>query len=371
LLTAGLAAALIAGALVLTIPSAGVTAGRLSAGVITLAAGAGAGLVAARLIARLRLSVDLAPLVLLLAACALLLPYRQLLAVSVSAALVRLLVVTGCAAACVVLIGQRVDQVHHSIQCSLSWVGRAAAAGLGLTLILLLVLTAAWSSSAGVMILSVGAAAGAAVALMVGSRVNPGLRMVGMSCVILWLAGAPLARRTLSQASSAPAPDSVLTSNPLATAARQLLTAGAFEAECVQPSPPSAAGATGWQFDLGGSPLDLIILESVPEAVNQQARGDDWERRLLGRLGTRLASGGRLLVELPTPVRMVEALREFDSTHAGGGWTGYRLRISSETYAYEALVFGRDIPALIARNERASELQVALQPLSAQLDLGR
>jgi len=187
--------------------------------------------------------------------------------------------------------------------------------------------------------------------------------------VMLWLAGAPLAHRTLLR--SAPSMVSQPSSNPLAAAARRLLTADHFEAAFVRPSPPSAAGAVGWQFDLGGSTLDLIVLESVPEEADEPTRGDNWQRRLLGRLATRLADGGRLLVELPTPAGMVEALRSFNPEPDRPGWAGQRLRISSETYAYEALVFGRDIPALIARNERASELQVALQPLSAQPEFGR
>ena len=368
LLTAGLAAALVAGALVLAIPPAGVASGRLAVGVGTLAGAAGAGLVAARLIARLRLSVDLAPLVLLLTSIALLFPYHYVLAASVNVALLRLALVTGWAAACIVLIGQQVEQARHSIQYSLSWVGRAVATGLGLTLLLLPIAAARWGPFTGVMIVSLVAAAGAGLALMLGNHVNPVMRVTGVTCVVLWLAGMPLARRAVPRTLPPPASASQLTLEPLAAAVRQLLTTDAFQTACVRPLPPSPAGATGWQFDLAGSALDLIILESVSEADDALAPGEHWERRLLKRLGTRLAQGGRLLVELPAPAGLIDAVNEFGPAPGCPAWTGYRLRMYSATAQYEALVFGRDIPALIARNKRTSEFQVALRPLQATPD---
>jgi hypothetical protein len=217
------------------------------------------------------------------------------------------------------------------------------------------------------MIVSLVAAGAAGLALLLAGRVSPALRMVGMSCVVLWLAGAPLAQRSLTLGSRRPGVSGPTTAAPLAIAARRLVTADAFETAHVRPLPPSAADATGWRFDLAGSALDLIVLESVPA-------GDtvgDWERRLLKRIGTRLAQGGRLLVELPAPPGVADALGRFRPASAGAAWTGYRLRLSSETAQYEALVFGRDIPALMARNTRTTEFQVSLQPLSASLDAGR
>jgi hypothetical protein len=369
LLTAGLTAALVAGALVLALPPEGIASGQLTLGVVALAGAAAGGLMVGRLISRLRLNTEVAPLLLLAASIALLSPYQQLSVASVQVALVRLVLVTGCAAACIVLIGQRVEQTRHSIQCSLSWVGRAVAIGLGVTLLLLPIGTARWNPSAGALFVSLIATIGAGLTLMLSQRVRPATRVIGVTCVILWLVGMPVARRALARTSSPPAPAAPSApAHPLATAARQLLTADSFQTAYVRPLPPTAMGATVWQFDLSGPALDLIVLESVSAADQQPCAGEEWEGRLLKRLSSRLAQGGRLLVELPTAPGVVEALDHFDPGPHCDDWVGHRLQMSSETDQYEAIVLGPDIPALIARNRRTSELRVALQPLRSALD---
>jgi hypothetical protein len=371
LMIAGLAAALVAAALVLAVPPAGVAPDRLPVGVIGLAGAAGAGLLAARLISRLSFSVDLEPLILLLASVALLFPYRQVWAEPVNVALPRLLLVTGWAATCIVMIGRRVERVHRSIQYSLLRVGRAVAAGLGLTLLLLAIGTVRWNPSLGALVVSLVATTGAGLALALNDRVSPMLRVGGMSCMALWLVGALPAHRALARTLPPPASPARPVTEPLAATTRQLLTTDFFQAARVLPLPSVTAGATGWQFDLAGPTLDLIVLESAPAAERETSSGSDWGRRLLGRLGTRLARGGRLLVELPVPAGLADALGRFDPTPDHPGWTGYRVRVWSDEGQYEALVFGHDIPALLERNRRQPELHVELQPIHAASEIER
>lgn len=374
LLTAGLAAVVVATACVLAIPPTGVTPRNLPLGVVTLAGAACAGLCVAYLILRLRLIVDLGATALLLGALALLLPFQRLFADPINIALVRLAVVTGCAAACVVLVGHRVERTHHSIQCSLSWVGRIVAAGFGLTLVLLPSAAGRWNPSTTAMIVALLAIAGAGLALILGSRTNVAMRLAGVLCIALLLVGmlrperSPAAIYAVAQEKHRR--DADATATPLAAAARQLVTANSFRTARVRPLPPSNAGAMTWKVDLTGSALDLVILESAAE-TNDQSVSRDWGRRLLARIGTRLAQGGRLLVELPTPTCVAEALNQFNPAAGNSYRTGYRLRIWNEADEYEALVFGGDIPALIERNQLESDFQISLDPLPAPPDTKR
>ena len=364
LLTAGLAAALAATALVLANPPAGATSHNLPVHVVALAGAACAGLAGARLVLRLRLSLDLASAALLLGAVALLTPYQQILAMPVNIALVRLVAVTGCATACVVLVSQRIGHTHHSIQSAFSLVGRFVAGGFGATLALLPTSVEMWNPSTSVTVVAIIATAGAGAALVLDRRVKTTYRLAGLVCIALWLMAVPSARRALAETLQAPeAQPQHAAPGPFVHAARQFVTADPFHTACLRPFSPGPGAIGTFHFDLTGPALDLVILESTAGSDKPPVSDGDWGRRLLTRIGTRLARGGRLLVELPTPPHFADALDQFTRASGGPDWSGYRLRVRGETREYQALVFGRDIPALIERNRRGSKLEVSLEAM--------
>jgi hypothetical protein len=285
---------------------------------------------------------------------------------------VRLAMVTGCAAACIVLVGQRFSQSGRSVQHALSRIGGFVAAGFGLTLALLPGSAARWNSAAPVMIVGLAATTGAGLLLVLDSHLKAVARVAGLICVGLWLSGMPPAGRALSETLQAPAETSSLpAATPLADAARRLVSAHAFRTARVRPVLPSMAGTTTWQFDLAGPALDVAILEGVSDAESEPAR--DWElgRRLLKRMTTRLAAGGRLVIELPTAPFVAAALEQFDPATSNPTWNGYRLHVRSQTDAYDALLFGPDIPALVKRHQPLSEYEVSLRPLRSSIDVAR
>jgi hypothetical protein len=109
--------------------------------------------------------------------------------------------------------------------------------------------------------------------------------------------------------------------------------------------------------------LDLVILESAADDDNFPTSDGDWDRRLLMRIHTRLVRGGRLLIELPISPNFAKALDRFSQASGSPDWTGHRLHVRGETGEYQALLFGRDISALIERNRKGSELEVSLEAL--------
>ena len=88
-------------------------------------------------------------------------------------------------------------------------------------------------------------------------------------------------------------------------------------------------------------------------------------QRLLRRAASRLVAGGRLLVELPMAASIAAALEQFDPRAVDSNWAGFRLHARDDTHEYEAVVFGRDIPALVARNMPLPGVEVSLQPWRA------
>ena len=86
-----------------------------------------------------------------------------------------------------------------------------------------------------------------------------------------------------------------------------------------------------------------------------------WQQRLLGRIATRLATGGRLLVELPTADGFEQALADFKPTASAPTWGGYHLSLQNEFGRSRALLFGDDIPALIERNRRRSTNHIEIR----------
>ncbi|MFQ5805369.1 MAG: hypothetical protein ACE5I3_02835 [Phycisphaerae bacterium] len=365
LLAAGLAAATSGTALSLATPHTWISSQSLAVGLVVLAGAALAGLLAARLLSRPRFSVDLGPLLLLLAAVALSLPYQQILAASVNSALVRLATVTGCAAACIVLAGRRVSRTSRSVQSALSWVGGFVAAGFGLALACLAVSGQRWNPSTPALVVSLVVTAGAGLVLILDSRAKTAMRIAGLVCIGLWLAAVPSAARALAQASRAPkAALPIPVPGPLVETARRLVTADTFRTARVRPLPPSAAAAATWQFDLAGPALDLVILERVPGAGDGLVSDAELGRRLLRRATTRLARGGRLLIELPTASFVAAALDQIEPLADDPAWTAYRLHIRGARDEYEALVFGADIPALIERHTPLPDFEVSLRALS-------
>ncbi len=372
LLAAALAAATTGTALFLASPPAWVSTQDLVLGVTVLAGAACAGLLAARAFSRLRFSVDWGPIALLLGTAALLLPYQQVLAASVNTAYVRLAAVTCCAAACVVLVGRRISQSGRSVQHALSRIGGFVAAGFGLTLALLPASAARWNPATPAMIVALAATAGAGLLLVLDGRLKAATRVAGLICVGLWLSGMPSAGRALSEALRTPAPTLRPSApRPLVDAARRLIAAQPLRTARLRPLPPSAGDATIWQFDLAGPALDVAILEGTSDAESWPACDTDLGRRVLKRMTTRLAAGGRLLIELPTAPFVAAALEQFDPAVNDPKWGGYRLRVWGETDAYEALVFGTDIPALIKRHRPLTEFEVSLRPLRAAVDAPR
>jgi len=364
LLAAGLAAATTGTALSLATPHGWLATQNLAAQVTVLAGAACAGLFAARVLLRLRFSRDWGPLLLLLGAAALSLPYQRILAAPVNCALIRLAAVTTCAATCIVLGGRRVSPSSHSMQHALSWVGGFVAAGFGLTLAFVPATAAHWGPSAPAMIVALVVTAGAGLMLILDSHAKAATRIAGLVCVGLWLAGAPSAARSLAEALPPPEPawPSPAT-RPLVHAARRLVTADPFRTAHVQPLSSSSDGPANWQFDLVGPALDVLILEAVTGADARPVWDAALGRRLLKRATTRLAKGGRLLIELPTAPFLVAALDRADTLTGDPAWTGYRLGVRGEADEYEALVFGPDIPALIARQAPLPGFEVSLRPL--------
>lgn len=372
LLAVGLAAAATGAALTLTIPSAWTAPRALAMEAAVLAGGACAGMFVARLLFRLRFSAGLGALALLLAAVTLLLPYQLMLAPSVNLALVRLAAVTGCATACVVLLGGRLAQSSRSVQYALSWVGRFAAVGFGSALPLTALGATRWSPATLAMLTALVATAGAGLVLILDSRTKTPTRAAGLICIGLWLAGVPSATHFLAEASRVPGPAArPPAERPHVDLARRLVMADTFHTSRVQPLPPFPDSPTAWQFDLAGPALDLVILEGTGGADDWSVGDPELGRRLLRRVTSRLARGGRLLVELPTPPFLTAALSQFNPPAAQPAWRAFRLRVRGETDEYEALVFGSDIPALIRRNTPLCELEVTLQPLHTSIGAGR
>jgi len=361
--TAGLAAALAATALVLASPPAGATAHNPPVHIVALAGATCAGLAGTRLIGRLRLSLDLGSPALLLGAVALLMSYQYIVA-PVNVALVRLVVVSGCAAACVALVSQRIAITHHSIQSAFSLVGRFVAGGFGAALVLLPTSVERWNPSASATVVAIIATAGAGATLVLDRRMKTIHRLAGLICIAVWLTAVPSARRALAEALQArEAQPQHAAPGPFVQAARQLVTADPFHTACLRPFSPGPGATEAFRFDLTGPALDLVILESPAGSDDPPVPDADGGRRLLRRIGTRLARGGRLLVELPIPPHFADALDQFTQASGGRDWSGYRLRVRDETREYQALVFGRDIPALIERNQRGSELEVSLEAI--------
>jgi hypothetical protein len=281
-------------------------------------------------------------------------------------------VVTGCAAACIVLLGRRISQTSRSVQHALSRIGGFVAGGFGITLALLPASAARWNPSTLAMIVALVATAGAGLMLILDSRPKAVTRLAGLVGVGLWLFGVPSAARALSTTLQTAEPDfQPAPASPLIDAARQLLIAHPFRTARVQPLMLSTADPTTWQFDLAGPPLDLVIVEGAAGADARLISDTDLGRRLLKRATTRLTQGGRLLVEWPTAPFIAAALDQLDPGANNPMWSGYQLRVRDKTDEYEARVFGRDIPALIGRHMPLSELDVSLGPLHASSDAQR
>jgi hypothetical protein len=365
LLTAGLAAALIGTALFLSIPIATVTSRRLGAAAAVLAAAAFVGLPVARALARASVPAAFTPLALLLGAVALLVPYGRALPESQHLPLVRLAAVTVCAGTCIALTARRIGQPNRGVQYALSWVGRCVAGGFGLALVLAPTGALRWDAAAVALVVALGAVATAGLALILDSRAKAAFRAVGLIAIALWLFALPLTRTAVAdefrrqEPRWRPAADRSLTH-----AARALVLADPLRAAYLRPLPPSPDGASLWRFDLTGPPLDAVVLEALVETAGHAPTDAELGRRLLERLATRLVDGGRLLIELPTTAFVAGAIERFDPATIDPTWGGYRLHLRHRSRDCEAVVYGRDIPALIARQQRLSELEMTLVPLT-------
>lgn len=369
LLTAGLAAAAAATALLLTIPRGGVMPVGLGTGVAVLAGAAGVGLLAARTVSRLRFSADLGTLALLLAAVALLFPYGQFLATSANVVLARLAAATCCSAACIVLVGRRVSRANRDVQRALSWVGRFVAGGFGLVMVLASIGAASWNPAVVALIGALVTTAGAGLLLILDSRAKVTIRAAGLIGVGLWLGMVPSATNLMAEPVHAPeSNEQYVASRPSTEAARRLVFAGQFQVGSVQPLRSPARGVAPWHSDLTGPMLDVVVLQSLSRPADDPAPDIELGRRLLRRLTTRLAPNGRLMIELPTPPFVAAALDEFAVTARNPAFRGYRLDVRGGTDECEAVVFGADIPALVARHTPVPGWEVSLRPLRAATD---
>lgn len=245
---------------------------------------------------------DISRPALLLGLAALLLPYGRICPTWLDAEMVRLSLVTVCAAACIARVRRRPDGVSR---------GAAPAfvlGGFGLAVLL--------------------APAGAAL-----SR-----------------SGTPIVNPTID--------------NPLVAAERRLVIADPFRARRVRPLPPSAPASDGWQVDLAHPAPDVVVITGVEQRQDAGTNNAELGRRLLRRSLTPLAEGGRLVIELPTAPFVAAALEGFDPAEDDPSWRGYRLIVSGATDRHEALVYGRDIPALVARQRALTDFDVVLEPLT-------
>jgi hypothetical protein len=217
------------------------------------------------------------------------------------------------------------------------------------------------------------ATTGTGLILILDSRAKAALRIATVIAAGLWLVSVPPATSVLAATLRGQEPAlPPLAVGPLVDTARRLVIADKFRTAAVRPHPPSTNGATAWQFDLAGPTLDAVVLERVSGADDQSVSDREPGRRLLRRLTSRLAHGGRLLVELPTAPFIATALRDTapPPPNSDSTWNGYRLRVRSDAGEYEAVVFGNDIPALIERYSALPGFEVSLRPLREPIERG-
>lgn len=388
LLTAGCAAAATALALYLTMPSFGVGPAEFGSGVAALAAAAAFGMVAASMLALLRSGADLAPALLLATGVGLVLPGGLLDPGEV--ALVRLALVTFFAAGCIVLSARRVSRTDRDVQRALSWVGRFVAGGFAVVMALAAASAGHWERPVPLLIATLLITAATGLVLILDNRARPAIRAVGLCGVGLWLVLLPWPGRRLLEAARAPGSEPLPAGEPtfatagdragpagslptrsasesaLAAELRRLVAAESFRVGHVVLSGRDTGADSPWEFDLAGPPLDLVILQTRSWSPGSGVPDDESGRRLLRRLRARLSDGGRLMVELPTAPFVRAALRDLAALEA---MPGFLLCIRRGTAVSEAVLFGADIPALIAdRSEslghgRTAELDISLEPL--------
>ena len=314
------------------------------------------GLIFARLLLRWPWAAQTAPLVLLLSAAALLLPYTMLLAAWAESDLMRLGLGAFCSSACVVLIGRRLGRASGSVQYALSWVGVAVAAGMGLTLAVGPLCAERFGAA---MLPVTGALIAMAVAglvLILDAGTGTAVRLTGLVTIGLCLLLVPLSPGTPPDANYATRQtERPSAESPATRAGRNLLTPSVLRTACVCPSGGVVDGQrrSAWQIDLGGRRWDTLLIEQTPHEAWQKQRGPD-VHRLMRRCVSALARGGRLVIELPA-----DALAEAARAHLA---PAHRLRVARGDDVYEALVLGRDVSAWIAERPRPEGFDVSLHP---------
>jgi len=345
---AGLATTAVAASIFLSLAEYPLTPAAVSSCIIVLAGAALTGMAAARLLFRHGPS----PACLLACSIAILLPYRCLPTEAFNSALARVFLTTAAGAAYLSATACRMGRPSQNIQRSLSWIVGVAAVFAGAVFAITAADTNSVSRASFIMVVSIVGTASAALMSILDNRAFGLQQALILAAAGVWLFLTPSARQVLSSAQDAnPPPTPHLTR--LAQEARRLVSADSFHYAGVRI--PSADGADhqSWRFDLDGPALDLILIERFDRSPNEAPSVRDC-RRLLKRLSTRLAGGGRLLLETPTADGLLTALEEWDAEC-------HRLTLRDEYDAFEALAWGADIPRLVERNRLTCPAAVSLE----------
>jgi len=154
---------------------------------------------------------------------------------------------------------------------------------------------------------------------------------------------------------------------PFPEAARRVVWTDAFRITRVNLSAGrKAAWRLLWTAD-DGPAVDLLLFESSPFAApGWPAVGDEaLVERVVRRLVARLVPGGRVVIEQPAEPGLRGAAQRALCAAMGSSPPAYRLVVASGRERYEAIAYGRDIPALVRRTATYTPFQVTLEPVKS------
>jgi hypothetical protein len=333
----------------------------LSSGVCAVATGAVCGAGLGRLLLYAGLAADTAPFLVLVT-----IMLSTLLPGGPARGLPALGLVSAAGAACVILVARRISLLSGSVQYSLAWTGGALTCGAGVAFFTGLMVGDAprWNG--------IGPYWGGLTAAVVGigfllaPHTRKPLRWFGTALAGIAAAAPFILAGPVGPGTSVGADLGETGPDPPAVLGREWLRTGALCWEVVggQATARGGGGSALWEVDRGGPRADVLFVSArewhtpvSPVAFREAGP------RLLRRAARALLPGGRLVLELdpasPTPLPAW-----FSPEQILPDASAWRLRLTSHSGTYEAVLLGLDVHAWLAQRALPDGCTMSLTPAS-------
>ncbi|MBI5863022.1 MAG: hypothetical protein HZB38_00645 [Planctomycetes bacterium] len=319
------------------------TGGLLEQPFVAVSWGAVVGLVLSRVLLRVGMGSDFAPLLAILGSFVL---------VQTGFGMSRLTVVCALVVAGIALLARRAARSCRNIQDALWLVGGSAATSLAMTSFVSSLLISASRSFTWAMALLTLANLTLGVLLLVDAGYGRPGRAAALTALAMWLLTAPASR----DLSPALLEGGEVRLSEGAQAARNALDAGLDSREF-------RADAALGLVDFDGFSAELVI---VPSPVGSGARlRVPIASRTLRRIGRMLTAGGRIVLEKPLDPSLEQVVTRYSGRTNPPFGPAYELRVEGPGTDYEAVIIGRDVAQWVSGRAWPPGYDATLRPFGA------